>query len=148
MKELYFLGLILLAIVQPIQIIRAQSAYEMPKESNSLFTYRYDQQNFTSNVRMNEVAPRAFKYFLKTYPNAINQTWIMTTDGYTAFFHNKGRTIKLYFNTKGWFEYTEQTYKENDLNQDLKTLINTRFPGWRIETITEINDASQFLYEA
>ena len=72
----------------------------------------------------------------------------MTTEGFTAFFHNKGRTIKLYFNTKGWFEYTEQTYKENELNQDLKTLINTRFPGWIIEMITEINDASQFLYEA
>ncbi len=52
------------------------------------FSYRYPFSNgiFTSNVPLNEISPRAFRHFLKTFPQINDEKWTMTSQGIVASF--------------------------------------------------------------
>ena len=96
---------------------------------------------------MNQVSSRAYKYFLKNFPDVKNEVWIQTEEGCTAYFHDEQQVVKLFFNTRGGFNYSKKTYGVIDFSPELIGIVMNRFPSYKIGNVKEINDGLRDLFE-
>lgn len=147
MMKYLITGLLVFGSCLLIQNAKAQSAQNDLASEGKIFRYNYSEQNFASNVPLNEVSSRAFKYFLKNFPDVKNEIWIRTETGFTAYFHDASKSIKLFFSPRGVFTYTEKSYGAEDLKPEVNILVSNRYPTYRVVTVREINDGYQYLYE-
>lgn len=124
----------------------AQLLNEAPKNHND-FNYNFGPDAFESNVRLNEINTRAFRYFLKNFPTAENEKWFKIPKGFCVLFNADSILNKIFYNKKGVFLESVKSYTEQCLNGALKKMIHNLFPDFNIKTVTELFDGRLTSYE-
>ncbi len=102
--------------------------------------YYHSIDSFVSNVPLNEISTRAFRYLLQNYPGVDKEKWFRTEDGFTVIFENDSVLSKIFFNNKGYFISSFKYYTQESADAGLRKWVQALFPGYTIETITEKDD--------
>jgi hypothetical protein len=99
-----------------------------------------------SNVPLNEISTRAFRYLMKNYPNAAQQKWFRTPNGFSVIFESDSILTKIYYNQRGDFTFSMKYYMGEALEAALKTRLQRSFPGYKIGIVSERYDGSLVSY--
>ena len=101
----------------------------------------------TSNVPLNEINVHAYRHFQKLFPaGTSNEYWFASGDGYQVSFVKEGRQFQAYFDTHGTYRYSLQYYPGKEIPRLAGDLIMAKYPGYRIDVVTEITDGEKTFY--
>jgi len=87
------------------------------------------------------------KNFKATFPQAQNIKWYTATDYYEVSFTDKNIAERVYYNEDGQIFRTIKYYDESKLNPFILQRIKEKFRNKSINTITEIQEDSDLLYQ-
>ncbi len=136
----------LLLLVLTAQRTGAQTWDDHGSPKPGMFEYSFERGTFSSNVPLNEIRPKAFRYFLRNYPGASNAHWVSEAQGISVVFSDSVFSTRVLFDGKGNFVSSDRAYSENGLAPDLKGQLNRLFPGYSVMTVVEDFDGGQTLY--
>ena len=111
--------------------------------------YSYDSTalgSFASNVPLNEISTRAFRYFLKNFPGVDNERWYRTDQGLSLIFAEGQRLIKIYFSRKGDFMSSLKYYGRSEACTEIRRIASSLFPDYLIDIVTEKFDGRLLVY--
>ena len=110
------------------------------------FAYTGLMGEFSSNVPLNEISTKAFRYLAKHFPGIAGETWTKNISGYTAVFWDHGTLTKLYFNPRGGFYFSLRYYLNGELKNDVRQIVTRAFPTYKIAIVTEAFDGMRTQY--
>ncbi len=113
-------------------------------QHNHLFTY--GKSTFSSNVPLNEINTRAFRYFRKRYPNVEDEKWQWTDKGMSVVIEDSTSQTRIFFDDKGGFVSSAKAYTEYGIGPVLKDELSKLFPDYKILSVTEDFDGHKILY--
>jgi hypothetical protein len=103
--------------------------------------------NFTSNVPFNELSPKAYRRFHRRFPEVpTGEFWFKYAEGYQVSFTLDRHHQFAYFAPSGTFLYSLKYFDGKDLPRDMETVIKRRFPDYKIDVVTEVNDGLKTFY--
>lgn len=103
--------------------------------------------NFTSNVPFNELSPKAYRRFHRRFPEVpTGEFWFKYAAGYQVSFTLDRHHQFAYFAPSGIFLYSLKYFDGKDLPRDIETVVNRRFPDYKIDVVTEVNDGLKTFY--
>jgi len=110
------------------------------------FLFDYGKSTFSSNVPLNEINTRAFRYFRKRYPAVENEKWVWTDKGMSVVMEDSASQTRIFFDDKGSFISSAKAYTEYGMGPVLKDELSKLFPDYKILSITEDFDGHKILY--
>lgn len=103
--------------------------------------------HFSSNVPLNELNPRAFRRFHRRFEAAApGESWFKSADGYQVSFTIGGHHVFAYYDLSGVFKCSVKYYQGDESPADPCDIVKRRFPGYRIDVVTEVNDGQKTFY--
>jgi hypothetical protein len=103
--------------------------------------------NFFSNVPINELSARAFRRFHRRFREVpTGEYWFKYDKGYQVSFMLGQNRGLAYFDVSGLFLYSLKYYNGKDLPRDMVELVKRRFPDYKIDVVTEVNDGQKTFY--
>ncbi len=105
-----------------------------------------EENGIKSNVPLNEISIRAFRYLHRHFRTAASESWVKTEDGITVNFFENALQHQAYFSTKGSFRYSLKYYSGKDLTREVALPVQRRYPGYSIDVVTELTDGDKILY--
>src|ERR1700683_2355963 len=144
MKRLILCGSILGLMLSP----KNNSAQSVPLviESSHTFFYRDSKNSIISNVPLNELNAKAYRYFIKNYPSVTNETWIKVPKGLVVTFTHDSVFCKIYYAESGAFSYSYKYCEETSCKDELKKMVRTAYPSYHIISVTELDDLHKLVY--
>jgi len=106
----------------------------------------FEENGIRSNVPLNEISIRAFRYLHRHFRAAAGESWVKSEDGITVNFFENALQQQAYFSTKGSFRYSLKYYTGKDLTREVAFLVQKRYPGYSIDVVTELTDGEKILY--
>jgi hypothetical protein len=100
----------------------------------------------TVPLKLNEINIQAARYFNKKCPEVTEQTWYNTSIGNQVVYKEKGITRQTLFNQRGEYEYTINFISAKDLPQNIWKYLNESFPGFAMQSVSEVQIAENLLY--
>ena len=100
----------------------------------------------TSNVPLNEINIHAFRHFRRRWPAVTGETWCKADGGYMVSFKEKSLRCQARFDARGGFQYSLKYYAGKDVSPDLSGLIRIKYPDYRIDVVTEVNNNEKTFY--
>jgi hypothetical protein len=97
-------------------------------------------------LRLNEINIQAARYFNKKCPEVTEQTWYNTSIGNQVVYKENGITRQTLFNQRGEYEYTINFIGAKELPQSIWNRINESFPGFALQSVSEVQIAEKLLY--
>lgn len=97
-------------------------------------------------LKLNEINIQAARYFNKKFPEGTAQTWYNTSIGNQVVYRENGVTKQTLFNQRGEFEYTINFIGVKELPQSIWNRLNESFPGFAMQTVSEVQIAEKLLY--
>jgi|GEM_PF-6557442 hypothetical protein len=117
------------------------SAQEATQNDDRFPAYQVDNQEFLSNVYVNEISSVAFHHFIKAYADIEGEKWIKTDQGFTVVGTNKHSALfDVLYNNKGAFQRGEKYHRASFMSADLRKMINRLFSDFDILSVTEISN--------
>lgn len=103
--------------------------------------------NFFSNVPINELSPKAYRRFHRRFREVpTGEYWFKYASGYQVSFMLDQHHEFAYFDRSGIFLYSLRYYDGNETPKDMAAFVKRRFPDYRIDVMTEVNDGSKTFY--
>lgn len=103
--------------------------------------------NFSSNVPINELSPRAYRRFHRRFDAVKSgEYWFKSTDGYKVSFVLGQHDEFAYYDLNGGFRYSMKYYDGKDIPQEAGEIVRRRFPEYKIDLVTEVNDGQKTFY--
>jgi len=99
-----------------------------------------------SNVPLNEISVRAYRYFHKAWPAIKDEVWYKTGKEYIVSFRNDPHHKKAYFNLSGFFLYSIEYYPGKDLSADVAGVVQKKYPGYQIGIVTQVSNQEKAIY--
>ena len=85
---------------------------------------------------------RAKSHFKANYSEVQNETWYTAPDNTMyCIFHQGGTTDRVFYDSRGYWQFTMVSYPPALLKQNIKELVLGHFDGFRISYINEIQSA-------
>jgi len=103
-------------------------------------------RDFTSNARLNEINPQAFRHFKKNFPSISNEYWYKTQNGFIVKYIDRNIISQAFYDQRGSFEYGIKYFEEKDLSREMKNRINKEFPGYSIDVVSEVISDENIVY--
>ncbi len=97
-----------------------------------------------SNPGITNMAPinandRAKAHFYANYSEARDATWYSLPDrNMYCIFHQGAVVNRVFYDSRGYWQYTLMGYTDSGLNKDVKELVTDYFNGYRILYVNEI----------
>jgi len=110
------------------------------------FLFAYGKSTFSSNVPLNEINARAFRYFRKRYPNVEDEKWVWTDKGMSVVIEDSISQTRIFFDDKGSFISSAKAYTEYGIGPALKSELLRLFPDYKVLSVTEDFDGRKILY--
>jgi hypothetical protein len=124
----------------------AQTVNSSADKDQSNFLFAYGKTAFSSNVPLNEINTRAFRYFRKRYPNIENEKWAWTDKGMSVAFEDSTSQTRIFFDDKGSFISSAKAYTAFGMGRTLKDELLRLFPDYKVLSVTEDFDGRKILY--
>jgi hypothetical protein len=103
--------------------------------------------NFSSNVPINELSPAAYRRFHRRFREVpTGEYWFKYAQGYQVSFTLDQHREFAYFDHSGMFLYSLKYYDGNDLPRDMARVVERKFPDYKIDVVTEVNDGQKTFY--
>lgn len=103
--------------------------------------------NFSSNVPINELSPKAYRRFHRRFREVTTgESWFKYDQGYQVSFMLGQHHEFAYFDPSGVFLYTLRYYDGKELPKDMAEIVKRRFPDFKINVVTEVNDGQKTFY--
>lgn len=103
--------------------------------------------NFFSNVPINELSARAYRRFHRRFRVVeTGETWFKSQQGYKVSFMLGTHPEFAYFDPGGGFLYALRYYDGKEVPKDMGEFVKRRFPGYRIDLVTEVNDGQKTFF--
>lgn len=113
----------------------------------AVYTYNEGGSAITSNVPLNEINAHAYRKFEKIFPTGTsNEYWFVSSNGYQVSFQKEGHQFQAYFDKHGAYRYSLQYYPGKEIPRQAGDPIMSRYPGYRIDVVTEITDGEKTFY--
>jgi hypothetical protein len=121
-------------------ITKGQNEYARPA------SYKVEGNSITSNVPLNEISIRAFRYFHRHFPEAAGESWVKSADGYIVSFIANSLRRQAHFDRRGGFLYCVKYYAGKDVARELFLTIKEKYQAYDIDVVTEITDDEKTFY--
>ncbi len=106
--------------------------------------YSDPDNNFTSNVPINELSAKAFRRFHRRFREVTaGEYWFKYAEGYQVSFLLDKHHEFAYFDPKGLFLYSLRYYDGKELPRETGEYVKRRFPDYKIDVVTEVNDGQK-----
>ncbi|HUB61961.1 MAG TPA: hypothetical protein VL978_14705 [Puia sp.] len=103
--------------------------------------------NFFSNVPINELSPKAYRRFHRRFREVpTGEYWFKYPDGYQVSFLLDQHREFAYFDQGGMFRYSLRYYDGKEAPKEMEAFVKRRFPDYRIDVMTEVNDGQKTFY--
>src|SRR5580693_1839314 len=103
--------------------------------------------NFSSNVPINELSAKAFRRFHRRFREvSTGESWFKYDQGYQVSFVLDQHHEFAYFDQNGIFLYSLRYYDGKELPKDMVEIVKRRFPDYKINVVTEVNDGQKTFY--
>ncbi|HEV3412890.1 MAG TPA: hypothetical protein VG101_10440 [Puia sp.] len=103
--------------------------------------------NFFSNVPINELSAKAYRRFHRLFREVqTGEYWFKYEQGYQVSFMLDQRHEFAYFDRSGFFLYSLRSYDGKELSKDLTEFVKRRFPDYKIDVVTEVNNGQGTFY--
>jgi hypothetical protein len=99
-----------------------------------------------SNVPLNEIHVRAYRYFHKAWPAIGDEAWYKTDKEYIVSFRSNSHLKKAYFNLRGVFLYSLEYYAGKDAAAGLSGMVLKKFPDYQIDIVTEVSNGTRTVH--
>ena len=99
-----------------------------------------------SNVPLNEISVRAYRYFHKAWPTIKDEVWYKTGKEYIVSFRNHPHRKRAYFNLRGIFLYSIEYYPGEEISADVTGMIQKKYPGYQIGIVTQVSSQEKTIY--
>lgn len=115
--------------------------------SGEVARYSDPGNNFFSNVPINELSPKAYRRFHRRFREVpTGEYWFKYASGYQVSFMLDQHHEFAYFDQSGTFLYSLRYYDGKEAPRDLEAFVKRRFPDYRIDVMTEVNDGLKSFY--
>jgi len=101
---------------------------------------------FHSNVSLNEINVHAFRHFTRDFPDVQGAYWNKTIAEYIVSFKYQGFREEVHYKLNGDLEYSVRYFPGEELEDDLKYALQTRFPGYTLDASMLISDREVSIY--
>jgi hypothetical protein len=103
--------------------------------------------NFFSNVPINELSAKAFRRFHRRFREVtMGEYWFKYAQGYKVSFMLDQHHQFAYYDPSGIFLYSLKYYDGKELPKDMAEFVKKRFPDYKIDVVTEVNDGQKTFY--
>lgn len=103
--------------------------------------------NFFSNVPINELNAKAYRRFHRRFKEVeAGECWFKYDQGYQVSFKLAQQQEFAYFDHGGAFLYSLKYYDGKDLSRDIAEIVKRKFPDYKIDVVTEVNDGQRTFY--
>jgi disulfide oxidoreductase YuzD len=103
--------------------------------------------NFFSNVPINELSTKAFRRFHRRFRDATTgEYWFKYAQGYQVSFILDRHHELAYYDPSGFFLSSVRYYDGKEVASDLGENVKRRFPDYKIDVVTEVNDGQKTSY--
>jgi hypothetical protein len=103
--------------------------------------------NFFSNVPINELSARAFRRFHRRFREVTaGEYWFKYAQGYQVSFMLDQHHEFAYYDPNGLFLCSLRYYEGTELPRDVAENVKRRFPGYKIDVVTEVNNGQKTFY--
>lgn len=89
-------------------------------------------------LRMNEIKARAARDFAGRFPFIDNERWYKYNTGFSAKFSQNSVMNNVYYDRSGYYITTIRYYKERNIPNRLKKLVQKAFTDYTIVSATEV----------
>jgi len=111
----------------------------------SLTLYRTDHTAETY-LRLNEVNIHAARDFMKRFENVTDGKWLKIEGGYLVRFMADEKKNDAFYDGMGRFVAASCYYDGANSPEEIKTLVNKEYPGYKIIVATKINTNDRSFY--
>jgi len=112
----------------------------------NIFLLQAQDISIAAPLKLNEINIQAARYFNKKFPEVTEQTWYNTSIGNQVVYRENGITRQTLFNQRGEYEYTINFIGAKDLPQNIWNRLNESFPGFAMQSVSEVQIAEKLLY--
>jgi hypothetical protein len=97
-------------------------------------------------IPINEINIHAFRHFSKNFRTISNEAWYRTDQGYTVTFLDNSKLNRVYYDARGNFLCSVSSYAGTAIDKETGRWINGKFPGYRIDVVTAIDDGANTVF--
>ena len=115
-------------------------------KDQSNYFFAYGKTTFSSNVPLNEINAKAFRYFRKRYPNVEDEKWLWTDNGMSVAIEDSISQTRIFFDDRGSFISSAKAYTAYGMGHLLKDEMLRLFPDYKVLSVTEDFDGRKTLY--
>jgi hypothetical protein len=107
--------------------------------------------NFFSNVPINELSAKAYRRFHRRFREVqTGEYWFKYDEGYQVSFMVDQHRETAYYDQQGMFTCSMTSFDAKDLPKDLPRdlmwAVHRRFPDYKLNVLTEVNDDQKTYY--
>ena len=99
-----------------------------------------------SNVPLNEISVRAYRFFHKEWAAVNDEVWYRTDKEFIVVFSANAHRKKAFFNLRGIFLYSLEYYAGKDISPALEELVKNKYPDYHIKVVTELSTIDKTSY--
>ena len=103
-------------------------------------------REFSSNLRLNDINPQAFRHFKKNYSSVSNEYWSKTDAGFVVKYTENQVISQVFYDQRGAFMYGIKYFEEKDLSKEIRSMVHKEFPEYQIDVVSEINSDANVIY--
>jgi hypothetical protein len=133
--------------VPQVQVVMGQAAAVPAGGTGEVIRYSDPGNNFFSNVPINELSPAAYRRFHRRFREVpTGEYWFKYAQGYQVSFTRDEHHEFAYFDHSGIFLYSLKYYSGKDFPRDMEWVVKRKFPDYKIDVVTEVNDGQKTFY--
>ncbi|MBS1600964.1 MAG: hypothetical protein JST75_22315 [Bacteroidetes bacterium] len=104
--------------------------------------------SFTSAtaIDLSSLNKKAIKDFASKFGTGLNEKWSRISDGFVSNFQVDGFTNRVYYDTKGRWQYTLKTYAESKLPREIRSIVKSIYYDYTITMVEEVHSAENMVY--
>lgn len=129
------------------QPVTSQLVENQPDVNGIPQRYSDPANTFVSNVPINELNARAYRRFHRRYQAVTaGEYWFKSGEGYQVSFMLDQHRELAYYDLHGAFMYSLKYYEGKEAPLETGDLVNRRYPGYKIDLVTEVTDGQKTFY--
>jgi hypothetical protein len=129
------------------QVVVGQAFVGQVGGTGEVAVYSDPGNNFFSNVPINELSAKAYRRFHRRFREvATGEYWFKSVQGYKVSFVLDQHHTFAYYDPSGGFLYSLRYYDGKELPGDMAEFVKRRFPDYKVDVVTEVNDGLRTFY--
>src|SRR5882672_11574380 len=107
----------------------------------------FDDSSSTATIAdLKTINTKAIKDFAAKFGTNRNEYWLKGSDCFVSNFRSDGFLNRVYYDTKGRWQFTVNTYAENKLPRDIRTIVKSTYYDYKITMVEEVQSADNLVY--